>query len=168
MAVVTSESTNMLHVIGVPGHEIIENVLVGARPRAGTFTRDGKLLYATSEVAGEVVKVDVQSFSIISKASLGDERAKPKDILLDLEERRLYVAGGRANAVFVLDPGTLQVQKRIPVGKRTWGLAMSSDGQRIFTTDGVSGTVSVIDTSKDEVIKTIEVGKFPWGVVVHD
>ena len=33
--IVTSESTNMLHVIQVPEHTIVANILVGARPRAG-------------------------------------------------------------------------------------------------------------------------------------
>ena len=67
-----------------------------------------------------------------------------------------------------MDSDTLEILKGIPVGKRVWGLAMSSDGGRVFTTDGVSGTVSVINTKSNEVIKTIEVGKFPWGVIVKD
>jgi len=62
----------------------------------------------------------------------------------------------------------MEVLKRIPVGKRVWGLAISSDGKRVFTTDGVDHQVSVIDTEKDEVIKAIKVGQFPWGVVIDD
>ncbi len=166
--VVTSESTNMLHVIRVPEHDIIKNVLVGARPRAGTFNRAGTVLYASSEVAGEISRIDAVSFRILRSTRLDEDRAKPKDVLLDKQEQRLYVAGGRANAVFVLDPESLELRKRIPVGKRTWGLAMSADGSRLFTTDGVSGTVSVIDTTTDSVIKTIAVGKFPWGIVIDD
>lgn len=166
--IVTSESTNMLHVIGVPEHTIINNILVGARPRAATFNRAGTLAYATSEISGEVKKVDVASGKIIGRMPLADDKAKPKDVLLNNDETKLFVAGGRANAIFVLDPNTLEIQTSIPVGKRVWGLALSADGSRLYTTDGVSNQVSVIDTASDEVVATVPVGKFPWGVAVYE
>ena len=166
--IVTSESTNMLHIIGVPDHTIVANVLVGARPRSAVFNADGSLAYSTSEISGEVKKVDMSTFKILSKAKIADEKAKPKDIILSKDEKTVYVAGGRANQVLVMDAEKMELITGIPVGKRVWGLAMTSDGKRIFTTDGVSGTVSVIDTTTNKRIKTIEVGKFPWGVVVDD
>ncbi|MGI9230036.1 MAG: PQQ-dependent catabolism-associated beta-propeller protein [Gammaproteobacteria bacterium] len=166
--IVTSESTNMLHVIQVPEHRIVANVLVGARPRAAVFNRAGTLAFATSEISGEVKKVDMRSYKIVAKTKIADDTAKPKDVLLSKDEQRLYVAGGRSNQVLVLDADSMELIKNIPVGKRVWGLAMSKDGERVFTTNGVSGDVSVIDTGKNVVIKTITVGKFPWGVVIDD
>ena len=166
--VVTSESTNMLHIINVPEHQIIANILVSARPRAATFSRDGKFIYASAEIGGEIVKVDVENGKILKKAEVGGEKAKPKDVMLSKDEKELYVAGGRADKVFVLDSDTMTIRKEIPVGKRVWGLAMSKDGRRIYTTDGVSNTVSVIDTSSNDVITTIPVGEMPWGVVIDD
>ena len=166
--IVTSESTNMLHVIKAPENVIESNILIGSRPRAAVFTKSGDIAYATAEISGEVVKVDMNKAKILKTASLGDAKAKPKDVILAKDEKTIYVAGGRANKIIVMDADTLEIIKGIPVGKRVSGLAMSGDGQRVFTTNGVSGTVSVIDTGKNEVIKTIEVGKFPWGVVVKD
>ena len=166
--IVTSESTNMLHVIKAPENVIESNILIGSRPRAAVFTKSGDIAYATAEISGEVVKVDMNKAKILKTASLGDAKAKPKDVILAKDEKTIYVAGGRANKIIVMDADTLEIIKGIPVGKRVWGLAMSGDGQRVFTTNGVSGTVSVIVTGKNEVIKTIEVGKFPWGVVVKD
>ena len=166
--IVTSESTNMLHVITASDNTIESNILVGSRPRSAVFTRSGDIAYATAEISGEVVKVDIINAKILKTVPLGDSKAKPKDVILSKDEKIIYVAGGRANKIIVMDADTLEIIKGIPVGKRVWGLAMSSDGQRVFTTNGVSGTVSVIDTNKNEVIKTIEVGKFPWGVVVKD
>ena len=168
LVIVTSESTNMLHVIRVPEHTIAANILVGARPRAATFTSDSKTAYSTSEISGEVKKVDMTTFEVLGVQKIADEKAKPKDVILSKDETKLYVAGGRANEVIVMDSETMEPIKGIPVGKRVWGLAMSKDGSRVFSTNGVSHTVSVIDTAKDEVIKTIEVGKFPWGVVIDD
>jgi len=166
--IVTSESTNMLHVLSVPEHQIIGNILVSARPRAATFSRDGKIAYASAEIGGEVVKVDAENFKILKKGSIGGEKAKPKDVLLSKDEKELYVAGGRADKVFLLDAGTMEIKKEIPVGKRVWGLAMTKDGKRIYTTDGVSNTVSVIDTGTNETVATIPVGEMPWGVVIDD
>lgn len=166
--IVTSESTNMLHVISVPEHAIVGNILVGARPRAATFTRDGKIAYSTSEISGEVKKIDMQTYEILAQGKLPDSKAKPKDILLSKDETTLYVAGGRSNQVLVLDANSMDVITGIPVGKRVWGLAMTRDGSRIFSTDGVSGTVSVIDTAGNKNIKTIKVGAFPWGVAIHE
>ena len=166
--IVTSESTNMLHVIKTPENIIENNILVGSRPRSATFTRSGNIAYATAEISGEVVKVDIVKAKIIQTGSTGDNKSKPKDVILSKDEKTIYVAAGRANKVIVMDANTLEIIKEIPVGKRVWGLAMSGNGEHIFTTNGVSGTVSVIDTGKNEVIKTIKVGEFPWGVVVKD
>ncbi|MBL1142389.1 MAG: PQQ-dependent catabolism-associated beta-propeller protein [Proteobacteria bacterium] len=166
--IVTSESTNMLHVIKAPENIIENNILVGSRPRAATFTQSGDIAYATAEISGEVVKVDMVNAKILKIGNTGDSKSKPKDVLLSKDEKVVYVAGGRANKVLVMDADTLEIIKGIPVGKRVWGLAMTRDGKRVFSTDGVSSTVSVIDTDKNEVIKTIKVGKFPWGVVIND
>ena len=166
--IITSESTNMLHVIAVPEHTIVNNILVSARPRAASFNHDGSLAYATAEIGGEVVKVDIASGKVLLENPIGGDDAKPKDVILSKDEKSLYVAGGRANKVFVLNADDLSVITAIPVGKRVWGLAMTSDGKRIYTTDGVSGTVSVIDTDRNENIATIPVGKFPWGVAIDD
>lgn len=165
---VTAESSNMVHIIAVPEHEIIANIVVGARPRDAVFTADGSILYATSEISGEVNKIDMTSFELVEKVYLGDDRAKPMGLALVNDEKSLYVAGGRANAIYVIDTDTMKVKKSIPVGKRVWGVAKNRDGSRIYTTDGVSHQVSVIDTAKNEVIATIPVGQMPWGVVVDD
>lgn len=166
--IITSESTNMLHVIAVPEHKIISNILVGARPRAATFTHDGKFSYATAEIGGEVIKVEMASGKIVQRVSLGDDKAKPKDILLSKDGKSLYVAGGRLNQVMVLDSESLALIKGIPVGKRVWGLAMSKDGKSLYSSNGVSSDVSIINTVNNSVIATTKVGKFPWGIVIDD
>jgi PQQ-dependent catabolism-associated beta-propeller protein len=166
--IVTSESTNMLHIIAIPEHTVVNSILVGARPRAATFSADGKLAYATSEIGGEVKKVDVASGTILGKMALSDDQAKPKDILVSRDGKRLYVAGGRANRVFVLDANTLEVITSVPVGKRVWGLAQSRDGARLYSTDGADNQVSVIDTKNNSVTTRIPVGEAPWGIVIDD
>ena len=165
-AIVTSESTNMLHVIAIPEHPLVANILVGARPRAAAFSADGKTAYATSEISGEVKKIDMASGTILARKALADNKAKPKDILPSRDGQRLFVAGGRANRIFVLDERTLAILYEIPVGIRVWGLALNQAGTRLYTTDGVSGQVSVIDTVANKVVATVPVGKMPWGIAL--
>ena len=167
-AIVTSESTNMLHIIAIPEHTVVNSILVGARPRAATFSADGKLAYATSEIGGEVKKVDVASGTVLGKMALSDDQAKPKDIVVSRDGKRLYVAGGRANRVFVLDANSLDIITSVAVGKRVWGLAQSRDGNRLYTTDGVDNQVSVIDTKRNSVVAKIAVGEAPWGIAIDD
>ena len=143
-------------------------MLVGARPRSACFSLDGKIAYATSEISGEVKKIDVATGNILGKNALMDNSAKPKDILLSRDGKQLFVAGGRANKVFFLDSDSLELQKAIPVGKRVWGLALSADGKTLYSTDGVDNQVSVINTISQERISTIPVGKFPWGIAIDD
>lgn len=166
--IVTSESSNMLHVIKTPENKIEKNILVGSRPRATVFNKAADTIYATAEISGEVFKIDVKSGEILKARTIGDDHPKPKDVILSKDESHLYIAGGRANVVVLLNANTLEIVKRIPVGKRVWGLAISKDGKQVFSTNGVSNTVSVIDTEKNEVIKNITVGKMPWGVVIND
>jgi PQQ-dependent catabolism-associated beta-propeller protein len=166
--VVTSESANMLHVIGVPAHTVESNILVGARPRAAVFAADNKTLYASCEIGGEIRRIDITTRKVLRQLSLTDDKAKPKDVLLGKDGKKLYVAGGRADSIFVLDSQTLAIQKRIPVGKRVWGLALSGDGARLYTTDGASNQISVIDTAAEKVTATVPVGALPWGIVVDD
>jgi YVTN family beta-propeller protein len=166
--IVTSESTNMLHVISVPDHQIVANILVGSRPRSATFSKDGKWAYASAEIGGEVKRVDMTTFKVDKVTSIGETEAKPKDVLLSNDEKTLYVAGGRAGKIFIFDADSMELKGNIPVGPRVWGLALSKDGSRLYTTNGGNGTVSVIDTSNNSVVATVEVGEAPWGVIVDD
>lgn len=169
---VTSESSNMVHVISVAERKIVANVLVGARPREVEFSPDSKYFWVTSEVAGHVSKVDRSTNKIVTvNRTLRREinpRVKPKGILLDAARNRLYVSLGRGNAIAVLDPDTLALQGTVGTGVRTWGIALSRDGKRLYAANGPDGTVSIVDTEALEEIGTIPTGEMPWGVVLDD
>ena len=169
---VTSESSNMVHIISVSENKMVANVLVGARPREVAFSPDGKFFWVTSEVADHVSKVDRATNRIVmTNRRLRREinpRVKPKGILLSPGGDRLYVSLGRGNAVAALDPETLELRGTVGTGVRTWGLALSRDGTRLYAANGPDGTLSVVDTEAMKEIKTIPTGEMPWGVVLDD
>ena len=162
----------MVHIISVPEHKLVANILVGARPREVAFSPDGKFFWVTSEVAGQVSKIDRATNKIITVNNrLRREispRVKPKGILLSHDGTRLYVSLGRGNAVATLDPDTLEILGTVEVGVRAWGIALSRDGTRLYTANGPDATVSVVDTTTLREIKTIPTGEMPWGIALDD
>ena len=134
------------------------NVLVGARPREVTFSTDGKLAYVTSEISGQVSKIDVAANAVVLQVRLDVPKAKPKGVVLSPDQRTLYVSTGSGNMIAALNADTLELLGTVKVGKRVWGIALSRDGSRLYTCNGVDDTVSVVDTASLTVVATIQVG----------
>src|SRR5215510_2603328 len=168
LAMVTSESTHMVHVITIPDHKVIANILVGSRPREVVFSADGKWAYVTNEISGEVSKLDVAANKVIQTVKLDVPNAKPKGVVVSRDQHTLYVSTGGGNAIAVVEADTLTQKAAIPVGKRVWGLALSRDGSRLYACNSLDSLVSVIDTTTNQVNATITVGQRPWGVVIDD
>jgi YVTN family beta-propeller protein len=165
---ITSESTHMVHVVTIPEHKVVANVLVGARPREVVFSADGQWAYVSSEIGGQVSKLEVATNKIVRMAKLDVPDAKPKGVVVSRDQKTLYVSTGGGNAVAAVDADTLAAKATIGVGKRVWGMALSRDGTRLYTCNGLDNTVSVINTAANQVVTTITVGKRPWGIVLDD
>jgi YVTN family beta-propeller protein len=92
----------------------------------------------------------------------------PSAVALDPIRSKVYVSEwvrfGGAGRVAILDWGSRQVLKRIPVGPFPDALALS--GQRLVVANGDSNTVTLVDTEADTVLKTITVGDRPNSLVV--
>jgi YVTN family beta-propeller protein len=78
----------------------------------------------------------------------------------------LYVSTGRANSVAVIDTAMNEMVATIPVGKRVWSMALSSDGTELYTANGASNDISVVDLKTRKELKRIKVGDGPWGIAV--
>jgi YVTN family beta-propeller protein len=68
--------------------------------------------------------------------------------------------------VSIIDTSNNKVIGRIPVGRRPWGIAISTDGRTLYTADGLSDQLSVVDLAQRRVRATVKVGRQPWGVAV--
>jgi PQQ-dependent catabolism-associated beta-propeller protein len=171
LAVNTSETTNMVHWIDTRTNELIDNTLVGQRPRHAEFTDDGKQLWVSSEIGGTVAVIDVARREVIKTISfavkgVAKDRVQPVGIKLTRDGRYGFDALGPANHVAVVDRATLTVDRYLLVGRRAWHMALTPDQKRLFTTNGMSNDVTVIDVDRLEPIKSIKVGRYPWGVVI--
>jgi PQQ-dependent catabolism-associated beta-propeller protein len=171
LAVNTSETTNMVHWIDTESLQLIDNTLVGQRPRYAVFTKDGKRLWVSAEIGGTVHVIDVPKREIIREISfeipgIQKDRIQPVGIRLTSDGKYAFVALGPANHVAVIDAKTYEVLKYLVVGRRVWHLGLTPDEKLLFTTNGVSGDVTVIDVDDLKAIKSIKVGRYPWGVAI--
>jgi YVTN family beta-propeller protein len=116
----------VISVIDAKQEKTSANILVDARPRAVIFTRDASKAWATAELGGTVMLIDVQRNRVVKRIRLG-RADKPVGLVLSPDEKRLYVATGRGNGVAVIDTASLRVVKTIRTGDGPWGLAISED-----------------------------------------
>ena len=121
------------------------------------------------EVGGEVVKLDVETSKIVARKKLRREikLVKPKGVRWG-PDGRVWISTGRGDAVAVLNADTLELESTIPVGRRVWGMAFSSDGKTLYVTNGLDSSMSVIDVAAAKEIKKIPTGGMPWGVILDD
>jgi YVTN family beta-propeller protein len=78
----------------------------------------------------------------------------------------VYVAGGWSGTLSIIDAAKDSIIAEVPVGKRPWGVDVSSDGRFVYTANGMSDDIAVVDAASRRVVARIPVGKRPWGVVV--
>jgi PQQ-dependent catabolism-associated beta-propeller protein len=161
----------MVHFIDGATHEVVDNVLVDARPRFAEYQADGSRLWVTSEIGGTVAVIDPASRKVIKTIEfaipgVNKDAIQPVGVRVTKNGRRAFVALGPANRVAVINGETYEVERYLLVGQRVWQLAFSPDEKLLFTTNGASNDVSVIDTERLRVTKSITVGRFPWGVAV--
>jgi len=114
------------------------------------FAASGKYLIATCEFSGDLVKVDVETRSVVGTLKLS-ANAMPQDIRLSPDGRVFYVADMMGNGVYVVDGDTLQTSEFIPTGKGTHGLYPSRDAKFIYVSNRGEGVISLIDTSTRKV-----------------
>lgn len=168
IAVVTSETTNMVHWINTDEQQIFHNTLVAQRPRHAEFSESGDRLWVSSEIGGTIAVIDTATQEVLHEMrmqvpGISDDLVQPVGIRLTSDGTKAFVALGPSNHVAVVDQQTYEVLEYILVGRRVWHLEFDEGDKHIYSTNGVSGDVTVIDVDKMQPIKTIKVGRFPWG-----
>ena len=68
-----------------------------------------------------------------------------------------FTSNGRENKVSMFDPATLQLIKKIDVGRGPDGIYYDPASQRVFTNNHGSHDISAIDAATGEVVGTVKV-----------
>ena len=168
---VTSEGTNSVIIIDPWKQEIINEILVGNRPRRGIFVNEGSEYWVSNELNGSVSIINTKNLEIIKTISFSVKGIKsqditPVDFAYSKKLEKVFVTLGSANHVAVVNTKSHDVENNILVGSRVWGAALTRNDKELIVTNGNSDDISVIDLKKLVAISSIPVGKTPHTVRV--
>lgn len=71
--------------------------------------------------------------------------------------KRGFTSNGRENKVSMFDPATLQVIKKIDVGKGPDGIYYDPESKRVFTNNHGSHDITALDAATGDVVGTVKV-----------
>jgi YVTN family beta-propeller protein len=99
----------------------------------------------------------------------GSTKMQPRSVTATSDGRAVFVAmdGGTSGAVLVLDGGSGQAVKAIPVGAQPLGLAMTPDNRYVLCANSRSSSVSVINTATMTEVARPTVGAMPVRIAVR-
>ena len=81
-----------------------------------------KRLFVSTGRGGTVAVVSLEGGpKLVTEIQVG---ARPWGIALSHDGKRLYTANGSSNDVSIVDTATLQVVKKVAVGKSPWGVIL--------------------------------------------
>ena len=166
---VTSEGTNTVIIIDPWEGKIIDEILVGNRPRRGVFTTNGKEYWVSNELGGTVSIIDAKNLNIKKTLSFNikgirDNEITPVDFAVNPNGSHILVTLGRANHVAKVRTDNYEIEKYILAGKRVWGAAIDKENNNLFVTNGNSDDITIISLDKNTAIKSLPVGRTPHTV----
>jgi YVTN family beta-propeller protein len=109
------------------------------------------------------------AFAGSAKAKPESDEARylsPREMVLSLDGRWLYVMCEASDEVRVLNAQSGALVKAVAVGHVPRGIALSADGKKLYVTNSWDDTASEIDTSSLQVVRTLTTGFEPNGLAV--
>jgi DNA-binding beta-propeller fold protein YncE len=116
------------------------------------FAANGGYLIATCEFSGQLVKVNLHTFSVVRYLRL--RGSSPQDIKLDPTGTLFYVADRYRGGVWLVSAATFRPIGFIKTGRDAHGLYPSRNAKFLYVTNRRSGSVSVISFATRRIVKT--------------
>ena len=147
-------------VVSLAGKTSTYRVIMLKRPGMDwAKSADGRRLYVSMPLAGQVAVIDSQNFSVLANVDAGVE---PVRVALQPDGRYLWVGNnGKGGGVTVIDTQTQKAVQSIATGAGHHEIAFSDDSARAFVSNRDAGTVSVIDTATLSRVGELKTGPRP-------
>jgi YVTN family beta-propeller protein len=150
-------------VVSMTGRTSLYATVLLPRPGADWVrTANGRRLYVSMPLAGQVAVVDTETFKLTGTLPAG---SAPTRVALQPDERYLWVGNDARkpgeSGVTVLDPTELKPVATIATGRGHHEIAFSGDSRRAFVSNREDGTVTVIDVATMAKVRDLALGKAP-------
>lgn len=162
---ITCEAGGDIFAVDTTSYKVVGHFKVPVRPRSMAFLPEGTLGFIPSESTGQLNVIDTDDLKVLKVIDL-PAGSRPMSVKVSPDGRRVYVSGGRAGTVSVLDAHTQALVGTIKVGQRPWGIVLSPDGRYLFSANGPSNDVSVVDLTLNKEIARVPAGERPWGLTI--
>jgi len=151
MVYVTSESTDMVHVIDGKKNELLGVIEVSDSPRGVAVNEKTNTVYVTNQESNSVSVIDGSTNSVIDLIDVGED---PRRIVVNPESNIVYVANQGSNDVSVVDGTNNSVIDSIPVNS-PFEMAINPDSNKVYVTFFATKEVTIIGKVESDPQKII-------------
>jgi len=173
---------NVVTIVQTASMTPVTNLKACDMPHGVKSNHAGTFVYVSCMNSDEILEIDRQSLRISRRHKTGEAMASagppihataagmahdcmPTFVSVSPDDRRLYVACNHGNTLQVLDAGTLDLVKEIPVGAGAYNVEPSADGKWVIVTNKKAQSVSLVDAQTlTEVAKIPTTKPLPHGV----
>jgi YVTN family beta-propeller protein len=129
------------------------------------FNREGNRFFISGGDSGQI-----HVFTYTNGVAAADRSVRPEGagsqvflagLAVDPGTDKLYTCNEANHEIWVLDPATLAIQARIPVGLHPHTCVMGADHRHLYVSNWGSRSVSVVDTKELRRVRDIAVGTRP-------
>ena len=151
----------------------MQDVVVGTRPRRFAATADGKELWVTTELSGEVWIINRDTFETAGKLEflppgMRKTDVTPVGITMTRDGKTAFVTLGHAAHVAFVDVASRKILAYVLVGKRSWGITLSKDEKTLYVANGLGDDITLVDVARRKATTSVPVGRIPWGIVIDE
>jgi DNA-binding beta-propeller fold protein YncE len=118
------------------------------------FSANGRVLIASCEFGGRLIKVDLRTRRVVATLRLGSGIGAPQDVKLSPDGRLFYVADMVAGGVWEISARRFRVVGFLATGRGAHGLYPSRDARYLYVTNRSAGTVSVVSFRTRHIVAT--------------
>jgi YVTN family beta-propeller protein len=160
---VTSEVSDMVHVVDLTAGVVTDNVVVGTRPRRFLLLPNGKELWVSNELSGQISIIDRATNQVSATLDFLPPGFRQVDVTpvgmtMSKDGVTAIITLGRANHIAFVDTASRKIKDYVLVGNRPWGVALSPDEKVLYVANGLSDDVSVVDMASHKPLRTIPRG----------
>src|SRR6266480_1440487 len=165
---------NVVTIVQTASMTPVTNLKACDMPHGVKSNHAGTFVYVSCMNSDEILEIDRQRLRILRRHKTGEAMTSagppmhdcmPTFVSVSPDDRRLYVACNHGNTLQVLDAGTLDLVKEIPVGAGAYNVEPSADGRWVIVTNKKAQSVSLVDAQTlTEVAKIPTTKTLPHGV----